>query len=78
MAGDAPKQKTVAERHADEISAIVAESEAGIAPLKPFAKTDPVAARKIAEARAACSAAIRTACDRHRVEANAPLKKPAA
>ena len=74
----------MADRHRDEIAAIIADCEASLAPHKEIAfwrngpkpighnpATVSSASRAIVAGRAACSKAIAAACERHRIEANA-------
>lgn len=71
--------KSMAERHSGEIAAIIADHEAQTAIHRAHVGSDPAAKRAIVKIRAACSAAIRAACERHRAEANtAPVEAPEA
>jgi hypothetical protein len=92
MADMPVSEKTMADRHRDEIAAIIADGEAKIASHKEIAfwneqsgmpkpighnsATVGQATKAIAVARAAISKAIADACARHRIEANAPPPTP--
>lgn len=87
---DAPK--IMADRHRDEIQAIIDACEASVAPHKEISHwsersggpkpaghnptTVGQATKAIAASRAKCSKDIADACERHRAEANAPAPAP--